>query len=178
MTIALQMYVLCNLNCCRVFKVTQMNSADLKCNTEKDCCQVKHHTAGTACIAATSLWQCVQNQYNVCSTHACILLMMLLLKSKPNALVVCSTRNATSSNYITTGIVVGAWPCGTVVMIGELFGAESKSQVYGTIHTFLHENEEATRHIRKYMKYSVHNSKSYMIHIRAVICHNYRIPML
>ena len=32
--------------------------------------------------------------------------------------------------------MVGAWPCGTVVMIGELFGAESKSQVYGIIDTF------------------------------------------
>ena len=45
--------------------------------------------------------------------------------------------------------MVGAWPCGMVVMIGELFGAASKSQVYGT-YTF-HENKEATSHIRKFM---------------------------
>ena len=34
-------------------------------------------------------------------------------------------------------------PCGTVVMIGELYGAESKGQVYGNVHTFLSENTEA-----------------------------------
>ena len=47
------------------------------------------------------------------------------------------------------GVVVGAWPCGTVVLLSELFGAESKSQVYGTLHTFLQENEDATSQIRK-----------------------------
>ena len=47
--------------------------------------------------------------------------------------------------------MVGAWPCGAVVMIGELFGAESKSQVYGIIHTFFRENKEATSHIRKFV---------------------------
>ena len=46
-------------------------------------------------------------------------------------------------NYL-SGIVVGAWPCGTIVMVGELFRAESKSQVYGNIHTFLQENGQAT----------------------------------
>ena len=46
---------------------------------------------------------------------------------------------------------MGAWPCGTVVMIGELFGAESKSQVCGIIHTFFHENKEATSHICKFV---------------------------
>ena len=47
--------------------------------------------------------------------------------------------------------MVGAWPCGTVVMIGELFGAESKSLVYGIIHTFFRENKEAMSHIRKFV---------------------------
>ena len=44
---------------------------------------------------------------------------------------------------------MGAWPCGTVVMVGELYGAESKSQVYGTIHTFLQENQQATNELGK-----------------------------
>ena len=38
---------------------------------------------------------------------------------------------------------MGTWPCGMVVMVGELFGAESKAQVYGNIHTFLQENSDA-----------------------------------
>ena len=29
---------------------------------------------------------------------------------------------------------MGTWPCGMVVMVGELFGAESKVQVYGNIY--------------------------------------------
>lgn len=45
------------------------------------------------------------------------------------------------------GILAGAWPCGTVTMITELFCAESKTQVYGTLHTFLSENKEETKNI-------------------------------
>lgn len=45
------------------------------------------------------------------------------------------------------GIIVGAWPCGTVTMIGELFCAESKAQIYGILHTFLQENKEETKKI-------------------------------
>ena len=51
---------------------------------------------------------------------------------------------------LNVGIVVGAWPCGTVVMIGELFGAESKPQVYGNIHTLLQENEANTSALGKF----------------------------
>ena len=29
------------------------------------------------------------------------------------------------------------WPCGTIVLLGELFPAESKSQVYAIVHEFL-----------------------------------------
>ena len=47
--------------------------------------------------------------------------------------------------YYTVGIVVGAWLCGTITMIGELFGAESKTQIYGSLHTFLQENKEGTK---------------------------------
>ena len=35
---------------------------------------------------------------------------------------------------------MGTWPCGTVVMVGELFGAESKAQVYGNICSAQSEN--------------------------------------
>ena len=46
-----------------------------------------------------------------------------------------------------TGIVIGAWPCGTVTKISELFSAESKTQVYGTLHAFLQENQDKTKEI-------------------------------
>ena len=52
-------------------------------------------------------------------------------------------------HVITPGIVVGAWPCGTIVMLAELFGSESKPQVYGVLHTFIQENQDATSQLRK-----------------------------
>lgn len=45
---------------------------------------------------------------------------------------------------------MGAWPCGTVVMLGELFGSESLSQVYGQIHTLLQENSKQFMDLRKF----------------------------
>ena len=41
------------------------------------------------------------------------------------------------------GILLGAWPCGTIVMIEELFGTESKAQVYGQLHSLLSTNTHA-----------------------------------
>ena len=41
-----------------------------------------------------------------------------------------------------TGILMGAWPCGKIVMLGELFGSESISQVYGQVHTLLQETPQ------------------------------------
>ena len=41
------------------------------------------------------------------------------------------------------GILVGAWPRGTIVLVLELYGAKSLTQVYGAIHTFLQENKSA-----------------------------------
>ena len=46
---------------------------------------------------------------------------------------------------------MGTWPCGMVVMVGELFGAESKVQVYGNIHTFLQENSDAMTQLGIYI---------------------------
>ncbi len=40
------------------------------------------------------------------------------------------------------GILMGAWPCGTIVMLGELYGSESMSQVYGQIHSLLQETSQ------------------------------------
>ena len=42
------------------------------------------------------------------------------------------------------GILAGVRPCGIIALIGELFGAESKGQVYGLLHSYLTANECAT----------------------------------
>lgn len=34
------------------------------------------------------------------------------------------------------GILAGVWPCGVVAFLSELFISESKSQVYGALHSF------------------------------------------
>ena len=49
------------------------------------------------------------------------------------------------------GILAGVWPCGTVTMLGELYTAESMTQVYAFLHTFMHENEEALKDLSKLM---------------------------
>lgn len=52
-------------------------------------------------------------------------------------------------NIYHTGILAGVWPCGTITMLGELFGAESKGQVYGYLHSYLYENDAVTSTISK-----------------------------
>ena len=37
-----------------------------------------------------------------------------------------------------SGILAGMWPCGIVVLLTELFRAESKTQVYAALHELLH----------------------------------------
>ena len=49
-----------------------------------------------------------------------------------------------------TGILAGVWPCGTISMLSELFGAESKGQVYGYLHSYLFDNEHSTATISKW----------------------------
>ena len=55
-----------------------------------------------------------------------------------------------------SGIVVAAWPCGQIVMLNELFGSESKSQVYASIYSFFYNNRSETEDISKY--YSIQNN--------------------
>ena len=45
--------------------------------------------------------------------------------------------------------MAGVWPCGTITILGELFGAESKAQVYGHLHAYLFDNESLTAILSK-----------------------------
>ena len=47
------------------------------------------------------------------------------------------------------GVLAGIWPSGTITLLSELFVAESKSQVYGNLHAFLHNNSESTSKLGK-----------------------------
>ena len=57
-------------------------------------------------------------------------------------LLVVSNYTLTKESYkhiiiIIAGILAGVRPCGIIVLLAELFRAESISQVYGTLHEFL-----------------------------------------
>ena len=52
--------------------------------------------------------------------------------------------------YILVGILAGIHPCGTIALFGELFGAESKQQVYGHLHAYSFNNEETASSVSKY----------------------------
>ena len=56
-----------------------------------------------------------------------------------------------------TGIVAGVWPCGTITMLAELYGAETKAQVYETLHTFLQQNKDSTNELRELYRTEVLN---------------------
>ncbi len=47
------------------------------------------------------------------------------------------------------GILAGVWPCGTIMLLAELYISESKSQVYGNVHGLLHEHPMNTASISK-----------------------------
>ena len=47
------------------------------------------------------------------------------------------------------GILAGIWPCGIITLADELFLTESKSQVYGCIHSLIHANPTTTSEISK-----------------------------
>ncbi len=47
------------------------------------------------------------------------------------------------------GIPAGVWPCGTIMLLAELYISESKCQVYGSVHGLLHEHPMNTASISK-----------------------------
>lgn len=46
--------------------------------------------------------------------------------------------------FFCTGVLAGIWPGGVIVLLNVLFTAESKSQVYGILHAFIHNNYKTT----------------------------------
>ena len=56
--------------------------------------------------------------------------------------------------FFVKGIMMGAWPCGKIAMLGKLYGSESISQVYGQIQTLLQENAEYLGSLSKQFIYT------------------------
>ena len=52
--------------------------------------------------------------------------------SQPMAIIIISFLSLS----LLLGILAGAWPCRIIVIVSELFRAESKSQVYASLHQY------------------------------------------
>lgn len=48
-----------------------------------------------------------------------------------------------------SGVLAGMWPCGILVMLVELFTAESKSQVYAALHELLYNYDNIAKNLSK-----------------------------
>ena len=51
------------------------------------------------------------------------------------------------------GVLAGMWPCGILVMLCELFTAESKTQVYAALHELLNNHPNISDSLSKYKSY-------------------------
>ena len=58
----------------------------------------------------------------------------------------------TPLHFVILGILAGMWPCGIVVLVAELFRAESKAQVYAALHELLTNHLRASSDLSKYSK--------------------------
>ena len=47
---------------------------------------------------------------------------------------------ACGSLPLCAGVLAGIWPCGIITLLEELYTEEAKTQVYGSIHSFLYAN--------------------------------------
>ena len=55
------------------------------------------------------------------------------------------------------GVLAGIWPCGIITLLNELYISESKSQVYGAIHSFFQSNEDSMTDLSKILSNDIFN---------------------
>ena len=58
-------------------------------------------------------------------------------------------------HFATTGILAAAWPCGTIILISELFRSESISQVYGNLHQYFNDNPMVLSKLGMHMQHTL-----------------------
>ena len=61
------------------------------------------------------------------------------------------SRHKSTTPIPSSGVLAGMWPCGILIMLKELFTAESKAQVYAALHDLLssHPNVYASLRMSK-----------------------------
>ena len=77
--------------------------------------------------------------------------------------------NYCHSNFSQKGILAGVHPCGVIALVGKLFGAESKEQVYGYLHSIC----QSVRH--KFPQYVIQILLCTLLNLQ---CLNYRYNLL
>ena len=70
-----------------------------------------------------------------------------------------------------TGVLAGMWPCGIVVLLTELFSAESKSQVFASLHELLRDWDgiqdslSEQQYYHSNVKYAIFNTHLYIEYV-------------
>lgn len=64
------------------------------------------------------------------------------------------------------GVLAGIWPCGVVVLLREIYIAESKAQVYGHLHEFLKDHPDTAQSLSKSSPSDV---QIYHLHVYSVV---------
>ena len=78
------------------------------------------------------------------------LLLYYAIIPKNTYIFFCLQSTNFNYRYDYIGTVAGIlWPCGIITFLGEIFGSESKAQVYGMLHGFLCGNQDSTADLRK-----------------------------
>ena len=67
--------------------------------------------------------------------------------------------------------MAGIWPCGKITLIGELFGSESLTQVYGFLHTFVFENGDSLKNLSRSLL-SHTNAHNIFLDLVGIICYD------
>ena len=116
-------------------------STDIHCNTEKDRSRIHHRTAGRVnhnrdliVIYTTTLYTNYTHQIRQWEFQKFIIYFNDIHR------YICYD----------VGILAGMRPCGIVVLFTELFNAESKSQVYASLHEFLRRHSSVSKNIGKH----------------------------
>ena len=111
----------CVIACIGYLSKHDTNQAELACNALKDKGIHLHDRS-----AGNTMSYFMSMPYNVIWHNPPSLLLLMSLKTCGIIILVTSS-----------GVLVGMWPCGILIMLKELFITESKAQVYAALHELL-----------------------------------------
>ena len=111
------------------------------CRTEKDrgVVRLNHRTAGIVSHYSSLLFIYFLGPPSPQNNHCILHIIDITTSSYCNIKII----------LITLGILAGIWPCGIITLISELFISESKTQVYGYLHSYLQDDPRTAERLSK-----------------------------